>query len=414
MRRWAVVGVIVAMAALVGAGCGDDEGSEGSAAAEDAAAKLTGEPVVIYDVSDTSGAGSISAVLQQFPVGSKAAVDYINAELGGLDGRPFELVECDSKADPAATTACANQLVQDEAVAKVGLSVLWDNGNKVLARAGIPSHNAPVTASDSSSPTSFPFGGGAASEWPGEVQYWATEMGAKHGVTLADDNAQGQVNVDLMQAQAAKIPGFKLDVVRLKIDADPTPSVARAVGLNPDVIFTAAAGTAAVAVYRAFQQQGWPPDKIVNTGATVDEESFFSKIDQSAIEGSFYSYEFETYDDLENPDVKVYRDAMEKYSDVEGKSEFYQWGFADVMTIYNFAKKIAEAEGGADKFNAETYLEFLQNAEGEKVFMGGEFSKSSAPEGAPQIYQPTIRIVQYKGGKVVPVSDGFFDPLATG
>ena len=102
-------------------------------------------------------------------------------------------------------------------------------------------------------------------------------MGATHGVTLADDNAQGQVNVDLMEAQAAKNPGFKLDVVRLKIDADPTPSVARVVGLDPDVVFTAAAGSAAVSVYRAFQQQGFPADKIVNTGATVDEESFFNR-----------------------------------------------------------------------------------------------------------------------------------------
>jgi ABC-type branched-subunit amino acid transport system substrate-binding protein len=231
-------------------------------------------------------------------------------------------------------------------------------------------------------------------------------MGAKHGVTLADDNAQGQVNVDLMKAQAAKIPGFKLDVVRLKVGADPTPSVARVVGLKPDVVFTAAAGSAAVAVYRAFQQQGFSPEKIVNTGATVDEESFFSKIDKAAIEGSYYSYEFETYDDTSNPDVKVYRDAMKKYSDVEGKSEFYQWGFADVMTIYNIAKKI-----GADKLTQKSYLDYYDNIEGDKVFMGGELSKKSAAKASPQIIQPTIRIVQYKGGKVNPVSDGFFNPL---
>jgi ABC-type branched-subunit amino acid transport system substrate-binding protein len=406
MRKWVAAGAIAVLAAFGVAACGGNDNSASKASAKSAAEKLTGDPVVLYDITDTSGAGSISAVLQQFPVGEQAAVDHINADLGGLGGRPFKLVKCDSKADPAATTACANQAVQDKALAKVGLSVLWDNGNKVFAKAGIASHNAPVTASDSVSPTSYPFGGGAASEWPGEVQYWGTKMGAKHGVTLADDNAQGQVNVDLMKAQAAKIPGFKLDVVRLKVGADPTPSVARVVGLKPDVVFTAAAGSAAVAVYRAFQQQGWPPSKIVNTGATVDEESFFSKIDQAAINGSYYSYEFETYDDTSNADVKEYRDAMKKYSDVEGKSEFYQWGFADVMTIYNIAKKI-----GADKLNQKSYVDYFKNIEGDKVFMGGELSKKSAPKAAPQIIQPTIRIVQYKDGKVQPVSDGFFNPL---
>jgi ABC-type branched-subunit amino acid transport system substrate-binding protein len=409
MRTCAAAGAIVVLAAFGVAGCGDDEsdsssGSSSSSSSVDKTPK--GDPIVLYDITDTTGAGSISAVLQQFPVAEQAAVDHINKDLGGLDGRPFKLVKCDSKADPAATTACANQAVQDKALAKVGLSVLWDNGNKVFAKAGIASHNAPVTASDAVSPTSFPFGGGAASEWPGEVQYWGTEMGAKHGVTLADDNAQGQVNVDLMQAQAAKIPGFKLDVVRLKIGADPTPSVARAVGLKPDVVFTAAAGSAAVAVYRAFQQQGWPADKIVNTGATVDEETFFSKVDQAAIDGSYYSYEFETYDDTSNAEVKEYRDAMKAHSDVDGKSEFFQWGFADVMTVYNLGKKI----GGA-KLNQKSYVDLLKNIEGENVFMGGALSKKSAPPAAPQIIQPTIRIVQYKGGKVVPVSDGFFDPL---
>ena len=406
-KTCAAVGASVALAAFA-VGCGGDEEESGSASSGPDKTP-SGEPIILYDISDTSGAGSISAVLKQFPDAAQAAVDHINKDLGGLDGRPFKLVKCDSKADPAATTACANQAVQDKALAKVGLSVLWDNGNKVFAKEGIVSHNAPVTASDSVSPTSFPFGGGAASEWPGQVQYWAAERGAKHGVTLADDNAQGQVNVDLMQAQAAKNPGFKLDVVRLKIGADPTPSVARVVGLDPDVVFTAAAGSAAVAVYRAFQQQGFPADKIVNTGATVDEETFFSKVDKSAIEGSHYSYEFETYDDTSNPEVKEYRDAMKAHSDVDGKSEFYQWGFADVMTIYNVGKKI-----GGEKLDQKSYLDYMKTIEGDKVFMGGTLSKKSAPEAAPQIVQPTIRIVQYKGGKVVPVSDGFFNPLEAG
>jgi len=407
-RSATAVAVIVASAAVVAACGGSDKSSSSSSSSSAPAAKTpTGKPIVIYDITDTSGAGSISAVLQQFPVAEQAAVDYINKELGGLDGRPFKLVKCDSKADPAATSACANQAVKDGAIAKVGLSVLWDNGNKIFSKAGIVSNNAPVTASDSSSPTSFPFGGGAASEWPGEVNYWATKMGAKHGVTLADDNAQGQVNVDLMQAEAKKHPGFKLDVVRLPIGADPTPSVAKVLGYKPDVVFTAAAGSAAVSVYRAFQQQGFSPSKIVNTGATVDQETFFNKVDQSAVDGSYYSYEFETYDDTSNADVKTYRDAMKKYSPVDGKSEFYQWGFADIMTIYNIAKKV----GGAE-FSQKSYLDFMKNVEGENVFMGGALSKKSAPPAAPQIVQPTIRIVQYKGGKVVPVSDGFFNPLA--
>ena len=126
----------------------------------------------------------------------------------------------------------------------------------------------------------------------------------------------------------------------------------------------------------------------------------------SSVDGSFYSYEFDTYDDTSNPEVAEYRAAMTKYAPVAGKSEFYQWGFADVMTVYNIAKKI----GGAN-LTQKSYLNALTNIEGMNVFMGGPLSKKSAAKASPQIIQPQIRIVQYKGGKVSPVSQGFFNPL---
>jgi branched-chain amino acid transport system substrate-binding protein len=123
MRTYGAVGAIVVLAAFGAAGCGSDDSSSSSSSGSSGGTDKTpsGKPIVIYDITDTSGAGSISAVLQQFPDAESAAVDHVNKDLGGLDGRPFKLVKCDSKADPAATTACANQAIQDKALAKVGL-----------------------------------------------------------------------------------------------------------------------------------------------------------------------------------------------------------------------------------------------------------------------------------------------------
>jgi len=393
------------------AGCGGDDDSSEPASSQASApksnvAKPTGKPIVLYSIGDTTGAGSVSAVIEQFPVGEEAAVEYINNELGGVDGRPFKLVRCDSKADPAATTACANEAIKNDAVAKVGLSVLWDNGNKIFARAGVPSLNAPVTNSDSVSPTSFPLAGGSTSEFPAQVEFFATKKGVKHIVMLADDNPQGQVQVGIVRKEADRY-GVKLDVVPLKIGADPTPSVARVVGFKPDLVITAAAGSAAVAVYRAFQQQGFPADKIVNTGAVVDHEAFFSKIDAAAIEGTHFSYVWDSYDDEQNEDVATFRKAMKDYSDVDGRSGFYQWGFSNVMTVYAIAKQV-----GGDGFGAAELLDFLKGVDGFPVFMGSELSVKSAPKDAPQIIQPNVQIVRYEDGKVVPESDGFINPFA--
>lgn len=389
---------------LVGlAACGEDS-SPGAAAAS----KLKGEPIVIADISDTSGAGSISAVIAQFTEAEKAAVEYINTDLGGIGGRPVELFVCDSKVDPAATASCAQQAIDKGAVAKVGLSVLWgDNGIPLFEKAGIPSMNAPVSAADSTNAKiSFPLGGGAGTEWPAQISYWAENFGMKKAVILADDNSTGRVQIDNQQAVADEL-GVEIVPVFLPVGAaDPTPYVAKAVQEDPDAIFTAASGAAAVAVYKALNQQGYPADQIVNQGAAVDEETFFSKVPAELVEGSYYTYEFDSYDDLSNPDVKEYRAAMGKYGPNGGKSEFYQWGFSDIMTIARIAEKT-----GTEAFDADALREFLLTVEDFKAFMGGNLSRAAAPEAAPAAIQSGIRIMQYKGGEVTQITDGYYYPF---
>ena len=45
---------------------------------------------------------------------AKATVSYINDYMGGLAGRPIDLVGCETAGDPGKATDCANQLVQDD------------------------------------------------------------------------------------------------------------------------------------------------------------------------------------------------------------------------------------------------------------------------------------------------------------
>lgn len=377
--------------------------------AEKAASKLTGEPIVIASISDTSGAGSISAVIAQFTEAEKAAVDYVNADLGGVGGRPLELFVCDSKVDPAATASCAQQAIDKGAVAKVGLSVLWgDNGLPLFEKAGIPSLNAPVSPQDSTADEiSFPLGGGAGTEWPGQIKYWAENFGLKKAVILADDNSTGRVQIENQKAVAKEL-GVEIVPVFLPVGAaDPTPFVAKAVEEDPDAIFTAASGAAAVAVYRALNQQGYPADQIVNQGAAVDEETFFSKVPEEIIDGAYFTYEFDSYDDLDNEDVKDYRNAMKKYGPNEGKSEFYQWGFSNIMTITQIADQT-----GAKDFDAQALRDFLLKVEDFDAFMGGALSRSNAPESVPATIQSGIRIMQYKDGEVVQVTDGYYYPFS--
>lgn len=364
-----------------------------------------GDPIVFYDITDATGLGAVSAAISQFTVGELAAQDYIN-ENGGVGGRPIKIVKCDSKADPAATTACAQAAVNDKAVAKLGLSVAWgENGFPVIKRAGIPSLNPPVNPQDlQDGEGSFVTGG--SSEYEAQVQYIGEELDARSLVVFTDENPSGQDHVTRVKA-AVKNYGFDIDVQAVYLPAgtaDPTPFVAKAVSSDPDAIMTNQSGAQAVSAYSAFAQQGYPAEQIFNQGGAADYESFFDKVDASVSDGTMFAYAYENPDNTENADVKLYRDAMEKYAGREGKSEFYQWGFANVMTLADIAEEI-----GADKFDAASLKEFLTDVEDFPMFMAQPLSRSLSTKTAPAQLRPQIQILQYKDGKLETVR-GWFNP----
>jgi branched-chain amino acid transport system substrate-binding protein len=70
---------------------------------------------------------------------AQATVDYINDHLGGLAGRPIELVTCETEGDPGRATDCANLLVQEGVV----LTLMPENQqplavHTVMSANGIP------------------------------------------------------------------------------------------------------------------------------------------------------------------------------------------------------------------------------------------------------------------------------------
>jgi branched-chain amino acid transport system substrate-binding protein len=138
----AVVGI---GAVLLGIACsGDDSTSNSSGAVggeqveqllgpEDPA---SGEPVRIGLISDGQSA-AFDARTEIYA--AQATVDYWNERRGGLAGRPIELVTCETGADPAVGTDCANQMVEDGVAAvAIGQSTAPEAIWEPLHQAGIP------------------------------------------------------------------------------------------------------------------------------------------------------------------------------------------------------------------------------------------------------------------------------------
>lgn len=144
-RRRRLLGTAVALTAVVVTGlsaCSSDDGSSSStepSANESAlgtANKATGTPVTIGFISD--GKSQFSDNSDEI-AGAKAAAEYANNYLGGINGHPINFKICETRLVPSAGTDCANQMVAAKAAAVVeGTASATDATVDPLAAAKIP------------------------------------------------------------------------------------------------------------------------------------------------------------------------------------------------------------------------------------------------------------------------------------
>ncbi len=78
--------------------------------------EATGEPVKVGLITE-GGAEAIGSQSALTETGADIAVQYANEYLGGIAGRPIELVTCGNQATPAGAQDCANQMVEEGVVA---------------------------------------------------------------------------------------------------------------------------------------------------------------------------------------------------------------------------------------------------------------------------------------------------------
>jgi branched-chain amino acid transport system substrate-binding protein len=140
------VAVLIALVLAVAA-CGDDpsgDSSGGSGAPADAdvqellgpANRASGDPVRLGMVSD--GATQAFDNTDELRA-AEATAEYWNEHRGGVGGHPVEVVTCETGADPAGATDCANQFVEEDVVAvALSQSAVAESVWEPLHAAGVP------------------------------------------------------------------------------------------------------------------------------------------------------------------------------------------------------------------------------------------------------------------------------------
>jgi branched-chain amino acid transport system substrate-binding protein len=199
---------IAAMLALAACGSDDDEPPAAGGAAEDAPAEespLTGEPVRIGFINSEGGAFSVP----ELRVGSEVAEELVNTQLGGIAGRPLEVIRCATDGSPEASIDCANELVEAGVVAvQEGTDLGADAVLPILADAGIPLVGhvqfGPGRMFD---PNSYYFGAAALAYGAAALQFY-DEQGAESIVWFFPDEPTSHAFTDGVLTPTAEALGI--------------------------------------------------------------------------------------------------------------------------------------------------------------------------------------------------------------
>ena len=137
----------------------------------------TGEPIRLGMINQDTGAVGAFPELTR---AARAAVDFVNAELGGVDGRPLELITCDTGFSPEGSTAAPSASSARAWSPSPGGIDVWGTSIPVLESNEIPYIGGiPVSDAELHSPISFLFSGGSPGAFAAFAAYAVEELGAE-------------------------------------------------------------------------------------------------------------------------------------------------------------------------------------------------------------------------------------------
>ena len=270
-----------------------------------------------------------------------ALASSVNAD-GGINGQPIEIIACNEQRDQNAAAACARDAVADDVVAVLGIfSLFGDSILPVLEEAGIPYvGNSILSASDSSSPVSFPLDGGVV----GNGAAIGSEL-AKSGCTavgaIGYDNAASTLYMSWVQKGVEDGGSTWAGDVRVpEGNPDYGPAVASLLGDGADCAFLSLPPAEAAKAAGAIAQAGQPLK--IGTGVTTLPQAVIASVPAAATDGAVLTAANPSWTDTDFPGVQEAIDAVlangASQDDIEGSYGLTSWARAEVL--FNAMKSI--------------------------------------------------------------------------
>jgi len=354
-RRWALgCGLVVAVALTAcsssskssssasSSGASSSSGAATTVAASDLGTPnaATGTPLKIGYLTDGKTASIDNS--SEVPA-AQAAVKYINAYLGGVDGHPLSLDVCDDQQTPSGATDCGNQFVTDKDPAVI-YNVSGQGGSlfKVLSAAGIPLvAYASIDTSTlmAKSGVAFVLTNGLASAFAGPAVV-AQNLGVKRAAEIVTDVPAASDPAKALDGIVYKNAGIAIDVIPIPVgEADLTPQIQAEMAKSPGQFHVLGDVGLCTAALKAIKGAGF-------TGSIVLIPQCITATSSAGIPGGYAGMKLLTAstNSPTDPDNKIYIAAMKLYSPGTGPfvNGVTQGGFAAVL---GFARAMTGSTG---------------------------------------------------------------------
>ena len=336
----------------------------------------------------------------------EAGVEFVNAELGGIDGRPLELHTCITSFNPEQSAACAQEMEQAGVVALVGGLDVTSNGSiPVLEQNGIAQVGGiPANLVEQKSEVTFFLSGGVTGALAAFLAHTA-ENGGDSAVLAYGEFESFAVAANDYAMPVAESLGVDLETVSFQLMAtDFLPVLTRAAESDPDAIIVAAAGAACAPIMQTYRDLEIEA-QLYLVGACADAEII--RAADGAEEGVIFNSEGPPAGEGE-VEGGIFASVNELYANDEA-------GGAGTVGLRSFLDLYAVLDGlGADGISREAILDSMRAAVDQPGFWGHSYTcDGNQVAGLPSLCAPQQSLIQVgASGEVSTLNDEWYDTVA--
>lgn len=361
------------------------------------AVAATGEPIVLGMINqENTPAGSFP----ELSGADRAAIAFVNEQLGGVDGRPIELEVCNTEFSTEGSAACGQQFVEDQVPAVLGGIDVFGNAIDTLADNGIPFVGGiPVSAQSVEQTNSFQWSGGSWGAAVAFAHYATAELDAQNVAIMYGEFGPIAQSAEYA-ASVIEANGGTAQLVPYPIIAtDLSAPINAAVSAEPDAIILLAADTGCKPAMEGIAASGSDAE-VFYVGACA-APGIIESVSAEATEGAYFNVEGPIDRANPTPDSELYTGVIAQYGDGVDPIGAGTVTFRSFMNLYVVLREL-----GADGITPEAITAALEAKVDEPSFMGHDYTCDHQQfDGLPAMCSPQQVLGQITDGELYQVGD---------